>query len=336
MNEKYIQDTLNPAIWSEDKLKESVRLKLIQIKNKFVDGLVENNIPFKLHDVQIVGSNASFNYGEHSDIDLHIIVDMDNIENKDLVRMIYTYYKSNFNKKYNISVKGINVELYIEDKEQPAKSNGIFSLLQNKWIKYPANIEEPDVDITNVFDYMLEKYNEIVALNNIQAADTFLNTLYANRQRSLAIDGEFGVDNLVFKEFRNRGYLDVLKQIITDGESYELSLESLQERLIKENEEVKDTHNIDYYYDNRIQSKFDKWLGYDCGPIRHENKYYDCEQYEGIWEESWIFVGRQEDKKYYFYLNGTDYSHRDLIGSVLKFDTFREATYMIAFPGRGY
>lgn len=100
--------------------------------------------------------------------------------------------------------------------------------------------------------------------------------------------------------------------------------------------EINNPKDIDYYYDNRIQSKFDKWLGYDCGPIRYKGQEDTSYYYEGIWEESWLFVGRQQDKKYYFYLVNTDYGHRDLIGKVLAYDTFREATYDIAFPGRGY
>ena len=100
--------------------------------------------------------------------------------------------------------------------------------------------------------------------------------------------------------------------------------------------EIQNPLNIDYYYKNRIPSKFDKWLGYDCGSIRYdsteEREYY----YDGIWEESWCFIGRQKDKKYYFMCTSASYSHQDILNKVIAFNTFREATYMIAFPGRGY
>jgi len=78
---------------------------------------------------------------------------------------------------------------------------------------------------------MVNKYLDIELMNNKEKAQSFLDTLYINRVRSLALEGEFGVDNLIFKEFRNRGYIDKLKEIIKEGESKELSLESLQELL---------------------------------------------------------------------------------------------------------
>ena len=44
---------------------------------------------------------------------------------------------------------------------------------------------------------------------------------------SLALEGEYGVDNLVFKKFRACGYLEELKKFIKSEESKELSLENL-------------------------------------------------------------------------------------------------------------
>ena len=87
-----------------------------------------------------------------------------------------------------------------------------------------------DCDIAKVLDYTLNKYNEVIKLNNKEMIENFLNTLYNNRVRSLALEGEYGIDNLVFKELRNKGYIQNLKDKIKDAESYELSLESLIER----------------------------------------------------------------------------------------------------------
>lgn len=234
INEKLLNDTLNPLIWNEnDTLKQDVKVSLLNIVNKFLEGLDKNNIRVDVRDARIVGSNASYNYTLNSDLDIHVIVNMNifDEETKRIMNLIYNYYKSSFNDKYNIKVKGINVELYIEEEGQEAVSNGIYSLYKDEWIKKPQLLEEPQVNIDEPLNYMVNKYLDIELMNNKEKAQSFLDTLYINRVRSLALEGEFGVDNLIFKEFRNRGYIDKLKEIIKEGESKELSLESLQELL---------------------------------------------------------------------------------------------------------
>ena len=54
----------------------------------------------------------------------------------------------------------------------------------------------------------------------------FINKLYELRQSSIEKEGEFGVGNLVFKEFRNKGYLDNLKELSKKETSKTLTLES--------------------------------------------------------------------------------------------------------------
>lgn len=229
--EKLQQDILNPLIWNNETLNKDVEIRLLNIKDKFINGLNENNIPLVIVDTRIVGSNASYNYTEFSDIDLHIVVDLSQYSNEDkrLLQMIYNYYKSSFNDKYNITIRGISVELYIEDKDTPANSKGIYSLDKREWIKKPIKQDEIDVDISKSLNYMINEFEEVKLVNNSKSAQLLLDLLYANRIKSLAIEGEYGIDNLVFKEFRNRGYIQELKDIIVNGESKELSLESLIE-----------------------------------------------------------------------------------------------------------
>lgn len=226
-----INNTLNPKIWDEDKkLKQEVANKLDEITNRFVSGIEEKGLDLNILDRRIVGSNASYNYTKYSDLDIHIIVDLDNFSNKNLIKLLLDFYKSAFNKKYNIKIKGINVELYFEEKGNNLISNGVYSLDSKEWLKEPVQQEIVEVDISDTLQYMIEKYEQVLLLNNKEEAQKLLDYLHENRQRSLALEGEFGVDNLVFKEFRNRGYIDKLKEIIVNGESFELSLESLKEK----------------------------------------------------------------------------------------------------------
>lgn len=59
--------------------------------------------------------------------------------------------------------------------------------------------------------------------------DKFITDIYELRKNSIAKDGEFGLGNLVFKEMRNLGYLDNLKELKKQERAKELSLEGLEE-----------------------------------------------------------------------------------------------------------
>lgn len=67
--------------------------------------------------------------------------------------------------------------------------------------------------------------------------DKLIKDIYALRQKGLAGGGEMDIDSLIFKEFRNRGYLDDLKDLKNELRSKELSLESLKEDYNKNNSE---------------------------------------------------------------------------------------------------
>lgn len=67
---------------------------------------------------------------------------------------------------------------------------------------------------------------DVPQLNEI---DKFIEELYDLRKTSIATDGEYGIGNLVFKELRNRGCLDKLKDLKHEIASKELSLENLHE-----------------------------------------------------------------------------------------------------------
>lgn len=226
---------LNPILWQNNTLKPDIKKKVEEIVDKFIKGLEEKKISLKIEDIEIVGSNANYNYTTDSDLDIHVVVDMGEYseEKKELLKLIYEYYKSSFNDKYEIYIKGIPVELYIEDKDTKAISNGVYSVLKDEWVKFPEEIEKQDVDISSEFDYLLKEYNKIKEMGDKEKAEQLLDTLYFNRKKSLALYGEYGVDNLIFKKFRNYGYLEELKEFIRDEESKLLSLENLTDRFLE-------------------------------------------------------------------------------------------------------
>jgi hypothetical protein len=132
---------LNPMLFNDERMTSDVREKLLEIANEFIDYLGINNLD--IDDITLSGSNAAYTYTDHSDIDLHILVDMNKINNDDIYRELFTAKKNLFNADHDIKIRGYDVELYVQDKNQPVKSLGEYSILNDKWIKFPRKQRTP-------------------------------------------------------------------------------------------------------------------------------------------------------------------------------------------------
>ena len=63
-----------------------------------------------------------------------------------------------------------------------------------------------------------KRYNALIAatteeVDDESEIDKFIDALYELRSKGLSTDGEYSIENLVFKEMRNKGYLDNLKEL---------------------------------------------------------------------------------------------------------------------------
>ena len=227
-----VHDILNPKLYNGMEMKQEVFDKLTQIYKEFLDFI---DIPLNVVDVEVVGSNASYNYNENSDIDLHIIVNSEvTYVEPTILRQLYNDRKGSFNRDYDISVEGIPVELYIEDVNDGNATNGRYSLIDNNWLVFPKPITYDIPNISNELEEYEKKCNETLLSDNPQDILDLVNEIYMMRKLGLAENGEASVGNLVFKEFRNKGYLDNLKQLLVDETSKKLSLESLNEIMMLE------------------------------------------------------------------------------------------------------
>lgn len=236
LTEKFeVHDTLNPKLFNADySLKSDVREKLLEIADDFTSDLI---LPIAVVDVQLVGSNASFNYTQYSDVDLHLIANFDAVLYSDMskeeLQNIYLLQKTKYNNKYEITIKDIPVEIYVEDMTTSAVSNGIYSVKSDKWIKFPKKIVlDKDVDVSREFE-IWKKYIE-KSIEKEGKSEKALNDIYLIRKNSIAVDGEYGKGNILFKDLRNAGLLDKLRDQISKEKAKELSLESLKENYLSE------------------------------------------------------------------------------------------------------
>lgn len=219
-----MQKELNPKIWEDKKLKRDVREAIIDIVSEFMDNLI---IPVEILDVRVVGSNASYNYTEHSDLDVHIISNLEIVGSPtEIVQALYNSERSNFNRTHNIKIKGIDVELYVEDVNSSVTSNGIYSVIDDIWIKEPQMVKERSVKIDKKeLRDLINSVKSVLADGDSDDIKDCINMLYLMRKDSIATDGEYGVGNLLFKEIRNRGLLSALKDKYNEMISDELTLE---------------------------------------------------------------------------------------------------------------
>lgn len=217
-----VHDELNPKLWENDMLKPEVYDKLVDIYEEFIRFI---DIPLNIVDVEIVGSNASFNYNDNSDIDLHVIVNSEvNYVDKEILRLFYNSKKGSFNDNYDLSIDGIPVELYIEDVMDGNATNGRFSILKNEWVVFPEPITYEIPDITDTLNQWLERATDLIASTDEQGILDYINELYMMRKLGLAEEGEASVGNLVFKELRNMNILPELKDRYYELKSADLSL----------------------------------------------------------------------------------------------------------------
>ena len=210
---------LNPVLWVNNRLRPDVRLKLLSIAKDFAHYL---NVPkLYLNDITISGSSAGYNYSDYSDIDLHLVVLKVN-GNEEL----FTAKKNLYNSERNIKIKNIPVELYVQLATQPHYSAGIYSILDDKWIKEPV-YEEPTTDpkdIKNKARSYSSKINHAIRSKDVDKCQEVMNELRRLRQAGLESKGEQSIENLAFKLLRARGRITKLRKYIDKLNSQQLSL----------------------------------------------------------------------------------------------------------------
>lgn len=222
-----VHNNLNPKLWNSDnELLPEVREKIISIVKQFEEDL--DNIPINIVDIQLVGSNCSFNYTDHSDLDVHIMCNFEVIPiNPEILQTVYNVKKTEFNKNYDISIKGIEVEMYVQDIKSSTTSNGIYSLCDDEWIKFPKPITNiTHYDTSEEVSKWKKKIEHVLLFKDREDIVNAINTLYLMRTNSIQVDGEYGKGNQIFKDIRNLGLLDELKKALKEATARELSMES--------------------------------------------------------------------------------------------------------------
>jgi hypothetical protein len=222
-------DELNPAIWTDDKLSPDVRRQLLDIAQDFIDHLGLDDLD--VQDITLSGSNAAYTYTPHSDLDLHLIVDMSKLDPDEVYRELFNSKKVLYNDSHDIKIHGYDVELYVQDAAEPVKSLGEYSIKNDRWIKFPRKTR------TNLDERATrEKFRKLVQLaqlalanRDLEKLDSLIDTLKRYRQAGLDEHGEFGPENLAYKAMRTQGIIQQLYDLREKLHSHQLSLDESED-----------------------------------------------------------------------------------------------------------
>lgn len=220
----HFSDELNPAIFAGDKMKEDVRIQLLNIAEDFIDHLGIQGLD--IDDITISGSSAAFSYTKHSDIDLHILVDFNQFKDDDVYRELFDAKKVVYNDKHNITIGGFPVELYVQDTNKPVISLGEYSVLDDRWLKLPrkrrANFDQEGTRLKFEKLYKISEF--ALKSRNSDKIEQVLKTVKRYRQAGLDLHGEFGPENLAYKALRTKGIVTKLYDELQELHNDKLSL----------------------------------------------------------------------------------------------------------------
>lgn len=235
------KDSLSDQIFEgsegEFSMREDIRKGILEIAKQYLDFI---DIDFFVHDILFTGSLANYNWSEYSDVDIHILIDMDEFdgdESKDstiLHKIVTDFFDAKekvWKTKQNIKIKGFEVELYVQDLHQEHISSGVYSVLNNKWIVTPekTNPNIDDAKILQKSEEYAKKIDDLVSkFNSNKDISKETSDLYKKiktfRQSGLESGGEYSYENLTFKLLRRNGYIEKLLKLKTNITDKKLSI----------------------------------------------------------------------------------------------------------------
>jgi len=230
-----MQDALNPKIWDENqKLQPEVRKTLLKIADDYFEGLELPGVD--IEDICLTGSLANYNWSKYSDVDLHILIDYTEVPVDETLIQDFLKTKSTaWNDSHDIKIYGFDIEIYVQDIKEEHVSTGVYSILRNEWVvqpeKKPIKIDNINVKLKSerIMDAIDDLFHEMKDSKNydsvVEKSDKIKDKIKKMRQAGLDANGEFSVENMVFKVLRRNGMLDRLSDIKTVAYDKSVTLE---------------------------------------------------------------------------------------------------------------
>ncbi len=254
MNESYLDAAvvfhkcLNPALWEDGEMKPEIRETLLAMAKEFQEFLGLDNLD--IVDLTVSGSNAAYTYTPHSDVDLHLVVNIP-AQMTTLYKELFDAKKNLYNLTHNQTVKGFDVEFYVQSSDDPVESMGIYSVMKDKWLSVPKRVKAKvnDQSVLSKVDAYTARIKEALKSDDYKTVAKTWTDFKNMRKAGLDKGGEFSPENLAFKIMRTRGLQSALYDHMLATKDKELSLESLEEADGDQTVRFKMLKGSDFYYD---------------------------------------------------------------------------------------
>tara|TARA_B100002019_G_scaffold253055_1_gene234352 strand:- start:44 stop:790 length:747 start_codon:yes stop_codon:yes gene_type:complete len=218
-----VQDNLNPVFWVEEdntfKIKEDIRQALLKVVEDYADFV---DVDLDIEDVTLTGSLSNYNWSDFSDVDLHIIMDFGGNKNS-LLKKYLDSRRIIWNSIRDVTAKDFDVEIYVQDSNEPHFASGVYSVLNDSWINEPVQDEEIEIDSEKLLSKaknFMDKIDSIERVSKKENPEKVLDKIAKlkdkikkYRSSGLADKGEYSYENLAFKFLRRNDYLKKLNDI---------------------------------------------------------------------------------------------------------------------------
>jgi antitoxin component YwqK of YwqJK toxin-antitoxin module len=278
------QKELNPKVWDEDgKLKKKIKDTLVAIGQEFHKTL---EVEAPIDDIIFTGSLANYNWSQYSDVDLHVLMDFNEFDDKELIKKYFDAKKAVWNDNHDIKIKGYDVELYAQDKDEPHESTGIYSVMKDEWVKKPKpqdvkidreTIKKKVKQFEGEYNRILKLYKEEKYEETKKALDKIKDKIKKYRKAGLDKGGEMATENLVFKTMRRSGLMEKIYDLGLETTDKEYTIETIDE-------------SKKLFIPRKLEGEGSRWEQWNKEqPIVNGNpiNQYDSEgRKQGYWEEN--------------------------------------------------
>lgn len=215
-NFRIYNDALCPDLWdSAMHLDPKIRINLLRMAYDFYE---KTKFPAPIMDVYLMGSGANYNWTPDSDVDVHVIIDYSKLQMPpETANKTVKTAGAQWNSEHNIFIKGHKVEMNLQNAaEQKPYVTGIYSLVNDQWIRRPSKLSVQISKPTLKFQYeMMKQYiQNCIRSRDQEKMKSAKKYLDSYRQYGLDTYGELSYENIIYKMLRAKGIVKQLKDSI--------------------------------------------------------------------------------------------------------------------------
>jgi predicted nucleotidyltransferase len=147
-----IRSTLDKNIIKNDKIDSNIREKILIQADQ-----IEKYFKKKIQKIYVIGSSLTYQHTPECDIDITLLINVD----KDKLKTLNQEVKEKFNEKIFVKKHPINFH-FISGRLYKFKTDAIYDLKADKWLKKPEALSEHEVEEIIKECQGVKEFNEIL------------------------------------------------------------------------------------------------------------------------------------------------------------------------------